>query len=345
MSRLHILLIPCFVSTRPDSYFNIYRPDGQKTSVYWGNPRSALATSFGGFEKSFGSLTTSGGDDSNDIIEETRSQSEYLKNLLWTVSRKKETAEILNKVINDENNICLTSVEEAMLAIETSTKLVENAGPEIKKLIKTVKAMENLTDTIEAVREAADILRILELLIPKIAPASPSICQASNAQAFDSLRSLATLIDELSSNQTLFLAPNIRKELKTSAIIISGVTTFLTQLNKAFSKFDKFCTADREYNIEAITAIGEMINQLADLFGVLGGPRDASQMRKQANFTKKIVDNLYKIGDLGLGTLDCNTPGSFKVAADTLDELAVLIEEVGIEELAEQLGIDLDFTF
>ena len=55
--------------------------------------------------------------------------------------------------------------------------------------------------------------------------------------------------------------------------------------------------------------------------------------------------NINKLGDLDLGTLECDTPGSFKVAADTLDDLAGIIEDVGIEKLAEQLGLDLDFTF
>ena len=55
--------------------------------------------------------------------------------------------------------------------------------------------------------------------------------------------------------------------------------------------------------------------------------------------------SIKQLGDLDLGTLDCDTPGSFKVAADSLDDLAGIIEEVGIDKLSEQLGLDLDFNF
>jgi hypothetical protein len=54
---------------------------------------------------------------------------------------------------------------------------------------------------------------------------------------------------------------------------------------------------------------------------------------------------MNKLGDLGLVTLDCNKPGSSKLVADTLDDLAVLIEDVGIESLCNQLDLGLDCTF
>jgi len=45
--------------------------------------------------------------------------------------------------------------------------------------------------------------------------------------------------------------------------------------------------------------------------------------------------------DLDLGTLDCNSPGSFGGAAQTLDDLAAIIAEVGIKKLSEQIGINV----
>ena len=54
---------------------------------------------------------------------------------------------------------------------------------------------------------------------------------------------------------------------------------------------------------------------------------------------------LNKIDNLDLGTLDCTRPGDFSVAAQTLEDLSVIIEDVGIESLQEQLGINLNFVF
>ena len=56
-----------------------------------------------------------------------------------------------------------------------------------------------------------------------------------------------------------------------------------------------------------------------------------------------IQANIKKLGDLDLITLDCNTPGSSQLIANALDDLAGLIEEVGMENLCNQL--DLDCTF
>ena len=53
---------------------------------------------------------------------------------------------------------------------------------------------------------------------------------------------------------------------------------------------------------------------------------------------------LEKVDGLDLGTLDCDSPGDFSLAAQTLDDLADVIEDVGIENLQEQLGVDLSFV-
>ena len=55
--------------------------------------------------------------------------------------------------------------------------------------------------------------------------------------------------------------------------------------------------------------------------------------------------NINKLGNLDLGTLECNEAGSFQVASQTLEDLAKLIDDVGIESLCNQLDLDLDCTF
>ena len=52
------------------------------------------------------------------------------------------------------------------------------------------------------------------------------------------------------------------------------------------------------------------------------------------------IDNL----DLGLGELECSRSGDFSVAVQTMEDLATIIDEVGIEQLQNQLGVDLSFV-
>jgi hypothetical protein len=226
-----------------------------------------------------------------DIIQQTRTQAESLKRDLRSLaSTPGEAQKILNKVFAENNDVCMNSVEEAIQAIEASTKLVENAGTEIKQLIQAVQVFEKLTDTPTAVRETANIIRLLDVLIPKITPATPSsACGPRSGDEFASLRSIGVIVDELISKTDLYVNLQKKQNLKTSAMIVSEVANFLTHLKKSFSKFDQFCTRDKEYNIEVITAMGEMMTDLADLYRLLGGSTAAKQISKQGDFTKKVV--------------------------------------------------------
>ena len=52
---------------------------------------------------------------------------------------------------------------------------------------------------------------------------------------------------------------------------------------------------------------------------------------------------MNKIGDLGVGDLNCETPGDFTIAAQTLEDVATLIDDIGLKSLQEQLGVDFSF--
>lgn len=227
-------------------------------------------------------------------------------------------------------------MDEAIEAIETSTKLFENAGSEIKQLVSIVQSLQDLSDTPKAVRETAKIIRLLDVLIPKITP-STSVCRTSSADVFDSMRSLGALVEELSSKDDLYFSTQKRQSLKSSAQIVSKVTNFLAQ--ESHFKFAHFCTKDKEYNKEFLTAIGKMMSDLADLYTALGGVTAANGLRKQEDFTKRVVTNINKLGDLNIVALDCNTPGSSQLVADAMEDLAGIIEDVGMENLCRQLDL------
>merc|ERR1712233_150155 len=268
-----------------------------------------------------------------DIIAQTRTLSNGVQATLRQLAADPASAVIVNRIINDKDNICLSSLEEGIAGIETATQLVEAAGGDIKALISKVQAFQTLSNPPTVVREVGNILRILGPLVNNIAPKNPIICQATPDQSFGSLRSLAVIVDELASTNQLALTPAGRGQLKESANTISAVVTFLSQI----------CTADKQYNIESIKAVGDLMVNLADLFGSLGGVQTGENIRKGQAFVQKVVNELNKIGDLGVGELNCNRPGDFTLAADTMDEVATLIEEVGLDNLQQQLGVDFSF--
>ena len=53
--------------------------------------------------------------------------------------------------------------------------------------------------------------------------------------------------------------------------------------------------------------------------------------------------NIKKLGDLDMITLDCETPQSSQSITNTLDDLAVLVEGIGMDDLCDQLNLDCNF--
>ena len=91
-------------------------------------------------------------------------------------------------------------MDEAIEAIETSTKLVEKAAREINLLVEKVQEFPKISSMSNAVRQAAKIIRLLDVLIPKISPPS-STCKPANADVLYSMRDLESLLIDLSSMQ------------------------------------------------------------------------------------------------------------------------------------------------
>jgi len=276
-----------------------------------------------------------------DIVEQARKQTDDLKLVLKNLETVPGSAKYINRVIAASD--CLTSLDEGIDAVEQGTKLVENARPSLIRLVDTVKIMEKTKDIPTLVRISADVLRQLEILAPKIAPASPAVCGTAPKATFESLQKISEILDDVSNDQSLPLSPQERSDVKKSGKTVFAVNGFVKQLRFLFNEFDQFCTADKQYNTEAITAVGSMLGSLSDLFGVLGSFEDAKRIKENAALTNKVVAAINQIGDLGLGDLECDSPGNFRVAANTMDEIAALVEEIGIENLKTQLGIDIDF--
>ena len=106
---------------------------------------------------------------------------------------------------------------------------------------------------------------------------------------FGSLHSLGVLVNELSSRDDIYFSAQKRQSLKSSAKIVTKVTNFLTQLTKSFFKFDRICTKNKDYSIEVITAMGDMMTDLADLYRAVVGTTAAEEIYEQGDFTKKVV--------------------------------------------------------
>ena len=227
------------------------------------------------------------GPGAGDIIEQTRTQMNSLKNTLIFLAKKPKAAPILEKVFDGRNKkTCITNIEEAIEAIETTTKLVENAGTEIKLLLEYVRELSKINDMSMVVRQSAKIVGLLDVLLPKLSPQS-SGCKPSSADDLLSMRNLESLLIDLSAKDDLYYTPQVRQTLHNSAKILSKATTLLEK--ESHFTFDYFCTDDIGHNKDFITSVSNMMGDLADLYTELEGEITAKDIRKQQNFTKKLL--------------------------------------------------------
>ena len=202
-------------------------------------------------------------DGSLDNIERTRAQAELLKENLWSISSNPENMEIINRVFAEKNPVCIHSMEDAINAIETGTKLVQNAGAELKQLFQPIQSFNDTVTPAEAVKVSAAMIRLIDIFIPKITPSAPFFC--GHDDPFASFNSLVALLEELSAKDELYFSLQTRQELKFAIKIVSNVINFLSKLQTSLSQLNRLCTMDRSYNIEAINSIASLMADLADL--------------------------------------------------------------------------------
>lgn len=274
-----------------------------------------------------------------------RSLSRELVSTLRKLGNEPRAARAIEKLFSDNNSVCLRSLDEAIEAIQEGTRLVEAAEGDIRTLNSRVESLMGLRDEAEVVREVASILRALQPLLTKISPTNPTskICRVSTDRTLAYLRSLAVLLHQLSEEAQQ--DPEERALLARAASTVSAVTAFLGQLRLQVREFQSLCQPDRESIQASIRALGNIIASLADMTAVVGNHRAAEDIRKGNLVTEKIMGQIQTMKDLDLGYDSCSGRQDLASAADNMEDLANIIEDVGMDNLRKQLGFNVAFDF
>merc|ERR1739838_790973 len=273
---------------------------------------------------------------SGNIVEQTKAQTESAKEVLKSLKNNQKAASAIEKALKTSG--CLNSLEDAIEAIEGSAKLVDDNGPEILYLVGIVDSLDNEKDLTKLIKSSAKMLRIMEDLIPNLAAGQSKVCNASPAQRVEAFKDLAKLFEDISNTYSFQLPSKTRQALQLSSKIMSEVGSFLGKLNESLAPLDTLCSEDKN---AVYDTIGDILENMAALFETLGGVQKAREIRKQGDFVKQIVDAFENLNIDS--SPDCGSFGSYADLAKTLDDLAGIVEEVGIEKLSKELGINLNF--
>merc|ERR1712088_895106 len=208
-------------------------------------------------------------------------------------------------------------------------------GGDLQALNNHVKTLNGLRGETEVVREVAQILRALKPIVEtKTSSGSPAdnICSPSSENGFASLRSLAVIMHEFSYDNEVASTETQRDLFHKSGSILSGLVAFLNQLKTQSREFQNFCYPNTDSAVRGISALGNVIDSMADMFSTLGNYKAGEEIRKGKYFTKNIVRQIPLMNQLNVGTHDCSV-SDLDSAAQTLEDLASLVDEVGTEKL------------
>ena len=220
----------------------------------------------------------------SDVVGKTRSLARSLTSTLRGLATNPSSAAAVNQIISDNYSPCLNSIEEGLDSIQSATKLVESIGPDVQALMDKFNTFDQLSEPVQVVRETGALLRLLKPLTEKTGESSLEGCEVG------SLRSLAVLTSELAAKPGINLG--VREKLSRSSAAISSVTTYLTKLQLTSARLENFCTADNRYNRQAIGAIGDLMDDLADLYGALGDAKTGERIRYGKVYTDKVTVGL-----------------------------------------------------
>jgi len=284
---------------------------------------------------------------SQNLGQQARRQADSLISTLRDLARDPRASKALDRVFNNDA-VCLKNMEEAIQAIQEGSRLMTAAERDLNTLISRVEGMMKMTDEVKVMREVASLFRLLDPLLTKLSPNNPSskICAASSESTSAYINSLAVMMNEFSGDFQLVSSPQARGMFAETASILVATNGFLRNLKTQTKEFQNSCFADKESTVRGVRAMRNIIDSLADMAGTLGNLNAAEEIRKADTVTDEIVTMIQKIntGSFNNVGLDCVTK-DFNTAADTMDDIASLVQDIGLDNLKNQLGEDFDFNF
>lgn len=282
---------------------------------------------------------------SKDLGLETKTMADNLAANLLSLSEDPKAFKAINKIFN-ENNTCLRNTEEVAEAIQEIGNFVEAIAGDLQSLNNKVESLTTLTEETKAeevVSTVATILRALDAILdnePSIAASKG--CSRGPKSSEDYLRSLAVTMHQLSFDPEIAPSREIRNMFHRSGNILSALAAFLGQLRTQSEEFQNFCFPNKESTERGIRALGNIIGSVGDMFSILGDYKTGENIRKGKVLAERIANQIPRIEDLNVGVHDCSET-DLDSAASTMEDLAKIIEEIGIEKLLADLGLEMSF--
>ena len=237
--------------------------------------------SFGGYQ-SFSSISSQGNSEptsTRDLFSNARDFSKSVKDILSEVSANPDAVAVVDKVVRDSKDSCINSLEDGVEGIEKAVGLLENHRGSIEALSNSVEAFVDIKEPTKILRESSRLLRLVEPLY--------SSDQGDADFDLDKMRCLAVIMDTLGTSKQLRLGSG---KLREAARIVSATTSFLERLRSKFGRLETICRdSDRELNADYILAIGDLSDDIADLYVALGSLQEGEKIRRGKKILRRVT--------------------------------------------------------
>ena len=224
---------------------------------------------FGGY-KTFSSRSSESS--FRDFYSNARDYSKYVRDILREVSSNTYAEAAVDKFLKNNEYNCISSLEEGVKSIEKAVSLLDTNRASVEDISRSVETFLDLKDPIKILRESSRLLRLLQ----------PLYNSDKGEAEFDleKMRCLAVMMDDLASDKELRLGSRGSGELRQTAVIISATTSFMQRLRRQFRRLENICSdSDRQLNADSILAIGDLSDDIADLYVALGSLQTGEKIR------------------------------------------------------------------
>merc|ERR1712176_239919 len=224
---------------------------------------------FGGY-KTFSSRSSE--TSFRDFYSNARDYSKYVRDILREVSSNTYAEAAVDKFLKNNDYNCISSLEEGVKSIERAVSLLDTNRASVEDISRSVETFLDLKDPIKILRESSRLLRLLQ----------PLYNSDKGEADFDleKMRCLAVMMDDLASDKELRLGSRGSGELRQTAVIISATTSFMQRLRRQFRRLENICSdSDRQLNADSILAIGDLSDDIADLYVALGSLQTGEKIR------------------------------------------------------------------
>merc|ERR1711892_488479 len=275
------------------------------------NPRLA----FGNREHPKFSVPTGLPLSTGNIVEQSKAASENVKSLLTFLGNITIVPEVFTHVFR--SNGCLENIQDAVELMDNSYELVAKNAPEIIYLEAIIENLMHEKNITKLLRVSSKMLRLFEDLIPKLPVKIEKRCFSSLKDSAADFKGLAHLLIDVLNHRDINLPEESRQLIQRRTKTMSATSKFLVIINKALIIFEA-------------------------LYEVLGSESKSKDVMRQGDIIMRILES-FRDSDELKSKLTCGANGAYEELAITLDDLAEIVQSVGLKALSPELGVDLEF--